>query len=308
MGVCRQHSNSSRRQSENRAQAMNFKVLTEDAQFQTELNQAGAKLVIADFTSARCGPCQRIAPLFQDMASRFPNGVFLKIDVNQCPGAAQSQGVSATPTFIFYRNKTKLDSLQGADPEALEARIRQHYGDPDADSGEDCGVAGHMDLLPMISKNGCECLNESDDNTYQNCLSSTGGFLESDTDEQLILYLAFNQNIKLHSMRLKAPADCGPKQIKIFVNQPHTLDFDTAESATALQEFTLTPKELEGELITLKYVKLQNVANITVFVFNNQTDQETTKINYLQLIGSPVQTTNMSDFKRVAGKKGETHA
>lgn len=60
---------------------------------------------IKEHLICRCGPCQRIAPVFADMAGRFPNAVFLKIDVNQCSGAAASQGVSATPTFIFYRNK-----------------------------------------------------------------------------------------------------------------------------------------------------------------------------------------------------------
>ena len=69
----------------------------------------------------------------------------------------------------------------------------------------------------------------------------------------------------------------------------------------------MSPKDLEGGLISLKYVKFQNVMNLTIFVKDNQTDAETTKINHLQLIGSPVATTNMSDFKRVAGKKGESH-
>lgn len=286
--------------------AANFKVLTEDSQFQTELTQAVAKLVVADFTSARCGPCQRIAPLFAEMATRFPNAVFLKIDVNQCQLAASSQGVSATPTFIFYRNKTKLDNLQGADAEALEARIRQHYGDDDEDI-EDSGVPGHIDLIPMIAKSGCECLNESDDHPFTEALSSGRGYLESDTDEQLILYISFNQAVKLHSMRIKGPEDCGPKTVKLFINQPHTIDFDTAENANAVQELTLSVKDLEGELLPLKYVKLQNVINCTLFVKNNQTDADTTQISYLQIIGSPVQTTKMADFKRVAGKKGESH-
>ncbi|MPC34148.1 Thioredoxin-like protein 1 [Portunus trituberculatus] len=90
-----------------------------------------------------CGPCQRIAPVFEEMAHRFPNAVFLKIDVNQCPTTSASQGVTAAPTFIFFRNKTKLDSLQGADPEGLEARIRQHYGDGEGEEAEDSGVPGH---------------------------------------------------------------------------------------------------------------------------------------------------------------------
>lgn len=285
----------------------NFKVLTEDSQFQSELSEAGGRLVVADFTSARCGPCQRIAPLFEEMANKFPAAVFLKIDVNQCTSAAASQGVSATPTFIFYRNKTKLDTLQGADPETLEARIRQHYGDGEGEEIEDSGVPGHIDLIPMINKAGCECLNESDDHPFIQALTSAGGYLESDTDEQLILYLSFNQAVKVHSMKVKGPVENGPKDMKLFINQPHTIDFDSAESANAVQEIALTAKDLEGELIPLKYVKLQNVMNLTVFVKNNQNDSETTQISYIQIIGSPVQTTKMSDFKRVTGKKGESH-
>ncbi|XP_076048150.1 thioredoxin-like isoform X2 [Oratosquilla oratoria] len=241
------------------------------------------------------------------MANKFPNAVFFKIDINQCQGAAASQGVSATPTFIFYRNKTKLDSLQGADTEALEARIRQHYGDDDSAEAEDSGVPGHMDLLPMIHKSGCECLNESDDHNYNNIFSASDDYLESDTDEQLILFVAFGQSVKLHSLRIKAPAETGPKTLKLFINQTNTMDFDTAESSIPVQEIILTPKELEGELVSLKYVKLQNVNNLTIFFRDNQTETETTRIDQLRIIGSPVQTTKMSDFKRIAGKKGESH-
>lgn len=34
--------------------------------------------------------------------------------------------------------------MQGADPEGLEARIRQHYGDGEGDEVEDSGVPGHV--------------------------------------------------------------------------------------------------------------------------------------------------------------------
>ena len=70
---------------------------------------------------------------------------------------------------------------------------------------------------------------------------------------------------------------------------------------------SLTPKDLNGDLINLKYVRFQNVMNLTIFVQDNQSGAELSRISYLQVIGSPVQTTNMSDFKRIAGKKGESH-
>lgn len=53
----------------------------------------------------RCGPCQRIAPIFEKLAAKYARAVFVKVDVDKCQNTAASQGVSAMPTFIFYRNK-----------------------------------------------------------------------------------------------------------------------------------------------------------------------------------------------------------
>ena len=39
---------------------------------------------------------------------------------------------------------------------------------------------------------------------------------------------------------------------------------------------------------------------------DNQEGGEVTQIDFLSVIGTPIDTTNMKDFKRVAGKKGET--
>ena len=42
-----------------------------------------------------------------------------------------------------------------------------------------------MDLSSMISKAGCECLNEADEHPLEHALTSKGGYLESDCDEQV---------------------------------------------------------------------------------------------------------------------------
>lgn len=71
--------------------------------------------------------------------------------------------------------------------------------------------------------------------------------------------------------------------------------------------FRLKPEDLEGNPINLRYVKFQNVQNIQLFIKDNQSGGEVTQIDHLACIGSPISTTNMGDFKRVAGKKGESH-
>lgn len=254
---------------------------------------------------SRCGPCQRIAPVFQQLSVKYTNAVFLKIDVDKCQETAAAQGVSAMPTFIFYRNKTKVDRLQGADAASLEAKIQQYYGSTEGDEAE--SVGGYLDLQPFITKAQCECLNESDDHTLEHGLAPGKGFLQSDCDEQLIISIAFNQAVKIHSIKIKAPAGKGPKNIRLFINQPRTLDFDQASSFVSVQDLEIKPEELDGTLINLRFVKFQNVQNIQLFIKDNQEGGEVTQIDQLSFIGTPINTTNMGDFKRVAGKKGESH-
>lgn len=69
----------------------------------------------------------------------------------------------------------------------------------------------------------------------------------------------------------------------------------------------MSSEDLEGHPINLKYVKFQNVQNIQLFIKDNQSGGEVTQIDNLAIIGSPINTTNMGEFKRVAGKKGESH-
>lgn len=71
--------------------------------------------------------------------------------------------------------------------------------------------------------------------------------------------------------------------------------------------FSLSPGDLEGNPIPLKFVKFQSVQNIQLFIKDNQSGGEVTQIDHLAFYGSPISTTNMGEFKRVAGKKGESH-
>lgn len=213
-------------------------AINDDLHFQAELTGAGIKLVVVDFTATWCGPCQRISPFFEQFPAKYPRAVFLKVDVDKCQETAAAQGVSAMPTFIFYRNKSKIDRLQGADVNGLEHKIRQHMGSAeggDAEGDDEDYGQGLMDLTTFVQKAQSECLNESDDHPFAHCLTS-GGYLQSDCDEQLILSLSFNQAVKIHSLKFKAPAQLGPKNIRLFINQPRTLDFDQAESSVSVQD------------------------------------------------------------------------
>ncbi|XP_054161432.1 thioredoxin-like protein 1 [Oppia nitens] len=287
-------------------------VVRDDDHFQQELASSSANhVLVIDFTASWCGPCQRIAPVFERLSNTYSNGVFLKVDVEQCPETAHSYSVEAMPTFVFIKNRVVLTRIRGADPTSLENKVRELVGLTDGEgSGQsDSGVAGHIELNTFINKTGSECLNESDEHPLSGCLTSgSNTYLESDCDEQLIINLAFNQPLKLHSLKILAPKENGPKNMKLFINTHKTLDFDECNSMESIQKLEFNEQDLtKGIPISLRYVKFQNVQNLLIFVENNQSNTEISRIDYLSIIGSPVSATNMNDFKRIAGKKGESH-
>lgn len=55
------------------------------------------------------------------------------------------------PTFMFFRNKTKLDSMKGANPVELEEKIKKWYGS--GDEAEDAGVKGHVSMISFLEFN-----------------------------------------------------------------------------------------------------------------------------------------------------------
>lgn len=217
------------------------------------------------------------------------------------------------PTFVFFRARTRVARIQGANPSALEAKIVELAGSgQDSSSGETSGqpYGPHVELSSFITKSGCECLNESDDHPLAHCLDNNNQtYLESDCDEQLIITLAFSQPIKLHSIKIKAPQEEGPKTLKLFLNQPRSLDFDKAETSEPIQQIELKAEDLleDAKPVPLKYVKFQNVNSLTIFVKDNQAGKDTTRVSKILLIGSPVAATNMNEFKRLGGKQGEAH-
>lgn len=234
--------------------------------------------------------------------------------MDDCDQLAAANNVSAMPTFIFFRARTRVARIQGANPTVLENKIVELAGSEVSESaGSESGgqpYGPHVELSSFITKSGCECLNESDDHPLAHCLDNNKQtYLESDCDEQLIITLSFSQPIKLHSIKFRAPGEYGPKTLKLFLNQPSSLDFDKAESSEPVQQLELNPDDLveDAKPVQVKYVKFQNVNSLTIFVKDNQTGKDTTRISQILLIGSPVAATNMNEFKRLGGKQGEAH-
>lgn len=73
-----------------------------------------------------CGPCKVIAPKIVDLAKKYTNVKFYKLDVDEVPDVAQELGVRAMPTFLIFKNGEKVDEVVGANERAVVAAIEKY--------------------------------------------------------------------------------------------------------------------------------------------------------------------------------------
>ena len=68
-----------------------------------------------------------ISPYFEKLAAGAKDSnTFLKVDVDDEAEIAQAAGISAMPTFQFYKSGQMLDKIVGADIDKLTAGVKSH--------------------------------------------------------------------------------------------------------------------------------------------------------------------------------------
>jgi thioredoxin 1 len=98
--------------------------LSDNSDLLNKLSEAGSRLVVVDFFSPQCPPCKQIAPFYAQLATKNPNVMFLKGDVDKRPEFMNSYGFTSVPMFIFYRNRNELERVRGANNQALESKLK----------------------------------------------------------------------------------------------------------------------------------------------------------------------------------------
>ena len=82
------------------------------------------ELCIIDFTATWCGPCKKIAPLFQELSREHRHIAFIKIDVDQFDTIVKKYNIMSMPTFVCLRNGTVVKQFKGANFDTLRENVK----------------------------------------------------------------------------------------------------------------------------------------------------------------------------------------
>ncbi|EGS16988.1 putative thioredoxin protein [Thermochaetoides thermophila DSM 1495] len=333
---------------------MSSKTVNIDSPGQFSELLKSSKIVVADFYADWCGPCKQVAPVFEQLSYTLsrPNLVtFVKVNTDKQKDIAQAYRVTALPTFIVFANGKVIERVQGADPLKLQQVVRKLNDRVDSigsggGEGSSSGSGGerwlgaelprgYQDITGEIELPRCELLNVDGDTGSVRVLfsekkpsalsgskSPNKDWVESDTDEQMLLFMPFQSMLKLHTLQLTSlpprsensddddedEVPMRPRTIKLFTNKPHNLGFEEAEDLSPTQEITLTEKDWNADgtaNIPLRFVKFQNITSLVVFIKDGDGEGEKTRLDRVRLIGEAGEKREMGKLEKIGDEPGE---
>ncbi|KAI8323253.1 DUF1000-domain-containing protein [Martensiomyces pterosporus] len=195
-----------------------------------------------------------------------------------------------------------------------------HSHGHDHDHDHDNVETGFADsLFTKVLVDEVRCLNESEPDSIKQVFKpwterlDTTRYVESDADEELLVYVPFNGMVKLKSIFVwGGPTNSSPSELRVFANRDD-LDFDNVHETAATQEWQLVEGAREPVEYPTRTAKFNNVRCLTLFFPRNFGADEST-VYYLAFRGewtelkeNPLITVyelkpNVADHKTPAGE------
>ncbi|KAI4169117.1 MAG: hypothetical protein LQ343_005911 [Gyalolechia ehrenbergii] len=299
-----------------------------------------------------------IAPIYEQLSaqlSRPQKIAFAKVDTERQKQVKQTYGVKALPTFMIFKDQQVVSTVEGADPRRLSDVVKKLAAEADADGSGGFGEArkadpgwsgiplpkGYEDVTDQVDVRGLDLLN-SDSNlgdartlfnaskpsalaSGKNNEDPSGSeakkdWVESDTDEQLMLFIPFQSTLKVHTLQITSLPPKGteqedddipmrPKTIHLYLNRAHILGFEEADDVSATQTVTLQPHDWNNATgtakIELRFVKFQKVSSLVLFVAEGDGDREKVRIDRVKIIGEKGEKRELGKLEKIGDEAGE---
>ena len=94
---------------------------------QFKQNIESDKYILLFFTASWCGPCKRIYPQLEELASKLNKDLIqiykIQIDNDDNEKICEIFKVESVPSFYLIKNKEFINSLKGADIEGIKKML-----------------------------------------------------------------------------------------------------------------------------------------------------------------------------------------
>lgn len=251
---------------------------------------------------------------------------------------------------MIFKNKQAVSTIKGADPRKLSDALKKLEAEAESDDGsggfgEASGSGstwfgsslpkGYNDVTDQVDVKGLDLLNSNSelgssrtlfDSSRPSTLDSGKGkgrsdaeeskkdWIESDTDEQLMLFIPFQSTLKVHTLQITSlppklseanddEVPMRPKTIQIYSNRAHVLGFEEAEDIPATQAIILTPDDWDANTgtakIELRFVKFQNISSLVMFVMDGDGKSEKVRIDRLRIIGETGEKRELGKLEKI---------
>jgi thioredoxin 1 len=104
----------------------NIQTLT-DANFEQTVNQSPTPILV-DFWADWCGPCRRLAPTVDELATDYRGRVVVaKMNVDENPATPMRFSIRGIPTLLLFKGGQIVEQIVGlADKDSLKRLIDKH--------------------------------------------------------------------------------------------------------------------------------------------------------------------------------------
>jgi thioredoxin 1 len=96
-----------------------------DSNFDSETSKG---LVLVDFWAEWCGPCRRLAPTVEALASDYEGrATVAKMNVDENPDVPSRFAIRGIPTLLLFKDGQLAETIVGLQPkEAIAATLERH--------------------------------------------------------------------------------------------------------------------------------------------------------------------------------------